>query len=282
MTKRIMIAMLVMGLTSTAGRSIMAAPDAKALAQKGYNLFKDVIAGDEAKLPEAIRYMEEARDADGTDVPNLYNLARAYFFEGITFNRGEAIAEAEKTFARTIELDAGRTDAMAFHGAILAQMSGGKDMALFMRGAQEMKTAIERTPDDVTVRLILAFAAQIVPPQAHALMGVSDTVHDLTFVGNIFAGFSSDFAPHAALVMDAFIGEAQLSAGDKNSAQTSFERALKTPEPSDAGQLAGRKVLERVIVERMNGGGTSIFQNPNFSGCHSCHLGAPDKLLSAK
>jgi len=75
-------------------------PDSKELAKQGYSLFKDVLAGDEAKLPEAIRQMEEARKADETYVPNLYNLARA----------------------------------MAFHGAILAQMSGGKDMAMFMRG----------------------------------------------------------------------------------------------------------------------------------------------------
>jgi LytTr DNA-binding domain-containing protein len=67
-------------------------PDSKELAKQGYNLFKDVLAGDEAKLPEAIRQMEEARKADETYVPNLYNLARAYFFDGITFNKEESIA----------------------------------------------------------------------------------------------------------------------------------------------------------------------------------------------
>ena len=55
----------------------------------------------------------------------------------------------------------------------LALMSGGRDMALFMRGAQELKTAVERTPDDVTVRIVLGLTAQNVPPQAHAFMGVA-------------------------------------------------------------------------------------------------------------
>src|SRR5262245_4404320 len=81
-----------------------AAPDAKELAQKGYNTFKQVLAGDEAKLPDAIRYMEEARGLDEKYVPNLYNLARAYFFDAATFNKAESIVKAEKVFARMLEL----------------------------------------------------------------------------------------------------------------------------------------------------------------------------------
>src|SRR5262249_50237328 len=83
--------------------------DPKELAQKGYSSFKAAISGDEAKLPEAIGYMEQARNADETYVPNLYNLARAYFLDAMIFKREESISKAEKTFARMIELDPSRT-----------------------------------------------------------------------------------------------------------------------------------------------------------------------------
>ena len=264
---------LAVGVLQAAG------PDGKELAQKGYVMFKDVLAGDEAKLPEAIRNMEEARKADETYTPNLYNLARAYFFEAITFNKDESASKAEKTFARLLELDPNRMDAMAFHGAILAQMSGGQDMAMFMRGAQELKTAMQRSPDDLTVRIVTAFVSQNVPPQALAMIGVTDPVADLKFIGGTFDKFSSPFAPHASVVMNAFIGEGLMLRGDKENARASFERALKVPQPADEGKAAGRKLLDDTIQARMNGGEQSIFGSAVFSGCHSCHLAAPEKLL---
>jgi tetratricopeptide (TPR) repeat protein len=273
----IVIAIVLIGLGI--GALYAAEPDAKALAQKGYVSFKDVLAGDEAKLPEAIRLMEDARKADETYVPNLYNLARAYFFEGITFNKEESVSKAEKTFARMIELDPSRMDALAFHGAILAQMSGGRDMAMFMRGAQELKTAGQRNPDDLTVRIVTAFVSQSVPPQALAMIGVADPVGDLKFIGGAFDKFSSEFAPHASVVMNAFIGEGLMLKGDKENARASFERALKVPQPFGEGEIAGRKLLDDAIKVRMKGGEQSIFGSAVFSGCHSCHLANPDKLL---
>jgi tetratricopeptide (TPR) repeat protein len=257
-------------------------PDAQELAKKGYNLFKDVLSGDEAKLPDAIRYMEEARSAEETYVPNLFNLARAYFFEAITFKKEESISKSEKLFARIVELDASRTDALAFHGSILAQMSGGRDMAMFMRGAQELKTAFERSPNDITVRIVIASTSRNLPPQALGMIGVTDPVGDLKFIGDALENFSSDFAPHVSVVMNAFIGEELLMSGDKEKARASFERALKVPEPIDEGQLAGRKRLESTIRARMEGGDKSVFADSMFSGCHSCHLSATDKLLSGK
>jgi hypothetical protein len=83
----------------------------------------------------------------------LYNLGRAYFFDGITFNKEESIHKAEATFARLLELDPQRTDAMAFHGANLSFSSRGENMQMFMKGAQELKTASQKTPDDITVRI---------------------------------------------------------------------------------------------------------------------------------
>jgi tetratricopeptide (TPR) repeat protein len=262
--------------------TFVTATDSKELAQKGYSTFKEVLAGDEAKLPEAIRYLEEAKAGDETNIPNLYNLARAYFFEAITFKREASILKAEKTFARMIELDPGRTDALAFHGAILALMSRGQDLAMFMRGAQELKTAMERTPDDLTVRIVAGFVAQIMPPEKRGFIGANDPVANLKVIGGAFTNFSSDFAPHANVVMNAFIGEGLMAAGKKEEARASFEKALNMPQPFDEGQLAGRKRLDAVITSRMNGGEKPIVADPLFSGCHSCHLAAPDKLLSNK
>jgi tetratricopeptide (TPR) repeat protein len=223
----ISIATIVVAVATLAAEG----PDTKELAQKGYSTFKDVLAGDEGKLPEAIRELELAKAADEKYVPNLYNLARAYFFEGITFNKEESFAKAEKTFARMIELDPSRTDAMAFHGSIVAQMSGGRDLAMFMRGAQELKTAFQRTPDDLTVRIVLAFTTQNLPPQGRAVLGISDPVADLKFIGGALDNFSSDFAPHASVVMNAFIGEALMASGEKEKARASWEKALKAPQP---------------------------------------------------
>jgi tetratricopeptide (TPR) repeat protein len=277
MRRWIWIAIVLVSLA--VGAVHAAEPDAKALAQKGYVMFKDVLAGDEAKLPEAIRYMEEARRADEVYVPNLFNLARAYFFEGITFNKEESLKSAEKSFARVLELDPARTDAMAFHGAILAQMSGGRDMAMFMRGAQELKAASQRSPDDITVRIVTAFVSQSLPPQALAILGVADPVANFKFIGGAFDTFSSEFAPHASVVMNAFIGESLLQKGEKENARASFERALNVPQPFDDGELAGRKLLDDTIRARMKGGEQAIFDSAVFSGCHSCHLAAPAKLL---
>jgi tetratricopeptide (TPR) repeat protein len=279
MNRWIWIAIAIVSIGLAVGALNAAEPDGKALAQTGYAMFKEVLSGDEAKLPEAIRNMEEARKADETYVPNLYNLARAYFFDGITFNKDESVAKAEKVFARMIELDPSRMDAMAFHGAILAQMSGGRDMAMFMRGAQELKTALQRSPDDLTVRIVTSFVSQNLPPQALAIIGVKDPVADLKFIGGAFDTFSSDFAPHVNVVMNAFIGEALMMKGDKENARASFEKALKVPQPFDDGEIAGRKLLDDTITARMKGGDQSIFNSAAFSGCHSCHLAKPDKLL---
>src|SRR5439155_4663436 len=108
--------------------------------------------------------MVQARQADGTNVDNLYNLARAYFFDALTFNRQESLVQAEQTFARVIELDPKRVDALSFHGSILTQMSGGRDLAKFLQGVQEMKTAIERSPNDITSRIVMSFTARNFPP----------------------------------------------------------------------------------------------------------------------
>jgi tetratricopeptide (TPR) repeat protein len=253
--------------------------DSKQLAQKGYTAFREVLTGDEAKLPDAIRYLEQAKAADETNGPNLYNLARAYFFESITFNKEESIRKAEKTFARLLELDPKRTDALAFHGAILALSSRGEDMQLFMKGAQELKTASQKTPDDITVRILQAVVSQQVPPQALPMIGLSDPVKNVQVVGGVFNTFSSEFAPHASVIMNVFIAEAFAQHGDKEKARASFEAALKTPQPVEDGAIAARKVLDDAIRSRISGNGKSLFENPAFSGCHSCHLAQPDKLL---
>jgi hypothetical protein len=254
-------------------------PDAKELAQRGYSTFKEVLAGDEAKWADAVRYMEEARKADEMYVANLYNLARAYLFDAFTFGRQDSLAKAEKTFARMIEIAPNRVDGMAFHGSILSQMSGGRDLAMFMRGAQELRTALQQDPNDLTVRIVLGITALNVPPEARPALGLDDPVANFKFIADRFAGLDSDFAPHAAVVMNAFIGEAQMMAGEKENGRASLEKALKVPEPVDEGQLAGRKLLDDVIKARLNGGDKPVFANAVFSGCHSCHLAAPDKLL---
>jgi len=267
-------------VTLAASTLVATGPDARQLAQQGYSAFKQVIAGDEAKLPEAIRLMEQARAADEAYVPNLYNLARAYFFETITFNKDESGLKAEKTFARMLELAPGRVDAMAFHAAILIQESQGQDMAKFMQGAQELQAATKLDPNDLTLRIVMAFLAPNLPPPARAMIGMKDSTGNLKFIGNAFDSFSSDFAPHASVVMNAFIGETLLASGDKEQAHSNFQKALDVPKPDDPGQLAGRKLLDSAIAARMNGSEQPVFDNPAFSGCHACHLATPDKLLA--
>jgi tetratricopeptide (TPR) repeat protein len=253
--------------------------DSKQLAQKGYTAFREVLSGDEAKLPDAILYLEQAKASDETNVPNLYNLARAYFFDGITFGKEESIHKAEATFARLIELDPQRTDALAFHGTILAFLSRGENMQMFMTGAQELKTASQKTPDDITVRILQAVVSQQVPPQALPMIGLNDPVKNVQIIAGVFDSFSSEFAPHASVVMNAFIAETLLQEGERDKARASFETALKMPQPVDDGAIAARKVLDDAIRLRMGGNGKRILENPAFNGCHSCHLTQPDNLL---
>jgi len=264
----------------TIGALAATGPEAQELAQRGYSAFKAAIAGDEARLPEAIEYMEKAGKADDGNVPNLFNLARAYFFEGITFDKEESISKSEKLFARIVELDSSRMDALSFHGAILAMMSRGNDMDMFMRGAKELRTAMQKAPDDIGVRIVAGFVSFNLPPEALPLIGNPDTLGNLRTIGIVLNSFSSDFAPHAGVVMNAFIGESLMMSGEKEKARERFAQALNVPKPDDPGQRAGRELLNRAISARMNGGERPIFAESVFGGCHSCHLAAPEKLLS--
>jgi hypothetical protein len=143
-----------------------------------------------------------------------------------------------------------------------------------------LKTAGEKAPKDITVLIVKSVTAQNLPPQALPFIGSTDGLADLQFIGGVFDSFSSEFAPHASVVMNAFIGEGYMTQGKKEQARASFERALKVVKPDDPGQLAGRELLDRVITSRMSGGEKPVFANSAFSGCHSCHLSAPEKLLA--
>lgn len=253
--------------------------DAKALAEKGLSVFYDVLGGDEAKWPEAIKYMEESRRADGTNIYNLYNLARAYFYEAITHSNAEAVLKAEQTFARIIELDPKKTEALSFHGSILTLLSnGGRDLAKFMQGVQEMKKAIELAPNNINNRIVMAFTSRNFPPQALAAMGNYDPFSDLQTVKAAFDDNGFYYAPHADVVMKAFVAETLKLRGQDAKAKEVFQAALAVPIPKDPGPRAGREIINGAITERMNGGEKSLFNNSLFAGCHSCHLNAPDKL----
>lgn len=260
------------------GALAAAQEDAKQLAAKGHSVFLQVLGGDESKLPEAIRYMEDARQLDPTNVNNLYNLGRVRFFEVITLGRQESLAKAEEAFARIIELDPKKTEALSFHGSVLTQQSGGRDIAKFMQGVTEMKTALEKSPNNINNLIVMAFTAGNFPPQALAAMGNYSPLKDLQFVSTAFSGRVSSYAPHADVVMKAFLGENFKLKGDEEKARASFEAALAVPKPNDAGAQAGREVLTAAIAARMNGGEKSLFNTRIFQGCHSCHLNAPDKL----
>jgi tetratricopeptide (TPR) repeat protein len=253
--------------------------DARQLTAKGHSVFMEVLGGDESKLPEAIRYMEEARELDPTNVNNLYNLGRVRVFEVITLGRRESLGKAEEAFARIMELDPKKTEALSFHGSVLTQQSGGRDIAKFMQGVGEMKAALEKSPNNINNLIVMAFTAGNFPPQALAAMGNYSPLRDLQFVSNAFNGRVSGYAPHADVVMKSLIGETFKLQGDEEKARASFEAALAVPKPAAAaGAQAGRDVLTAAIAERMNGGEKPLLSNRVFQGCHSCHLNAPDKL----
>src|SRR2546422_4329743 len=163
----ISIVTIILGVGALAA----AQEDAKQLAAKGHSVFLQVLGGDESKLPEAIRYMEDARQLDPTNVNNLYNLGRVRFFEVITLGRQESLAKAEEVFARIIELDAKKTEALSFHGSILTQQSGGRGIAKFMQGGAEKKTALEKSPHNINKPIVMAFTAGNISPPAPAAVG---------------------------------------------------------------------------------------------------------------
>ena len=71
MCRWIWIVVAIVLIVFAVGALRAAEPEAKALAQKGYSTFREVLSGDEAKLPSAILDMEAARKADETDVPDI-------------------------------------------------------------------------------------------------------------------------------------------------------------------------------------------------------------------
>lgn len=249
----------------------------KQLGDKGHAIFMEVLAGDQSKLPEVIRLMEESRAADEKNITNLYNLGRVYFFEALTFGKADSVAKAEATFAKILELDPKKTEALAFHGSILTQAGARGDIAKFMQGVQEMKTAIQKDPGNINNHIVLPFTARNFPPQAIAAMGNYDPTADLEFVSNAFDGNLFFYAPHADVVMKAFVGEAYLKKGEKEKAAAKFQAALAVAKPADPGERKGREMLDTLISARMNGGAAPIGSGI-FSGCHSCHVSAPEKL----
>ena len=254
-----------------------AEPDARQLAAKGHDLFLQVLAGDKAKLAEAITTMEESRAADPTYVFNLYNLGRIYFFSS-GFREPEGIQKAEQVFAQIMKLDPKNSHAMAFHGALLTAQSGGRDLAQFFTGVQEMRKAIEMAPDDINNHIVMPFTALNFPPEALKAMGNYDPIQDLQFVSKAFDGNKFYYAPHADVVMKAMVGEVYLQRGGAAEARTQFESALAVAMPDGTGARAGRKVLDDLIMERMNGGKSSL-RNSVIGTCHACHLSAPEKLV---
>ena len=252
--------------------------DAKQLAEKGHEVFLEVLGGHEAKFAEAVKYMEQSRQLDPANADNLYNLARAYFYDALTTNNAESAKKSEETLAKLMQLKPSETRALAFHGSILTFISGGKDIPKFMQGAAEMKAAIEKDPRNINNRIVLPFTARSFPPQALAAMGNYDSLKDLEFVRDAFNGQAFYYAPHADVVMKAFVGDAYKQRGDEAKAKANFEAALAVPKPAHPGERAGRDLLDNAIRARMNGGDKPLGSGV-FSGCHSCHLNAPDKIL---
>jgi tetratricopeptide (TPR) repeat protein len=280
MNKWLLISIVAVGLAaSVTGATGQTEPEAKQLAVKGHTTFVEVLGGDEAKFSEALRFMERSRELAPDDASNLYNLARAYFYDGLTHQNSASLAKAEQSLAKLITLKPEDTRALSFHGSALTVLSGGQDIAKFMQGAREMKTAIEKDPKNINNRIVLALTSTNFPPQALAAMGNYDNLGDLEIVRDVFNGQKFYYAPHADVMMKAFVGEAYLAKGDNAKAKSNFEAALAVPQPTDAGALAGRKLIDSAIRARMNGGDKRIASGPALSGCHSCHLNAPDKLL---
>jgi len=263
---------LILSLVLMAGQQT-----SKQLADKGHAIFMEVLAGDQSKLPEVIRIMEEARVADEKNITNLYNLGRVYFYDSLTFNNPQSLSKAEAMFARILELEPGRTEALAFHGSVLTAQSQGRDIAKFMKGVEEMKAAIAKDPRNINNRIVLPFTSRGFPPQAIAAMGNYDPTADLEFVSNAFDQNMFFYAPHADVVMKAFVGEAYLKKGDTEKANAKFKAALAVPQPADAGERKGRELLDTAITARLNGG-TVPLGSGIFSGCHSCHVSKPEKL----
>jgi hypothetical protein len=275
MRKWVLGSMLAVALA--AGAMTGAPQTSKEPAVKGHTIFMEVLAGDQSKLPQVIQLLEEARKLDEKDVTNLYNLGRVYFFEALTFNKPQSATKAEQVFARIMELNPAMTEAMAFHGSLLTQAGARGDIAKFMQGVQEMKTAIAKDPNNINNHIVLPFTARSFPPQAIAAMGNYDPIADLEFVSNVFDGAEFSYAPHADVVMKAFVGEAYLSKGDREKAKTKFQAALAVEKPSDPGAIKGRQLLDSAITARLNGDATPLGGGV-FSGCHSCHVTMPEKI----
>ena len=73
-----------------------------------------------------------------------------------------------------------------------------------MRGAQELKTAMEREPNDLGVRIVTGFVSMSVPTEVLPMIGNPDMLGNLKTIGNVLDSFSSDFAPHSSVVMNGF------------------------------------------------------------------------------
>lgn len=263
-------------LSLAAGFAFAAGPDAQELATKGHSLFLQALAGDRSKLAEAVAAMEKSRELDSQNVFNLYNLARAYFFSSGATDKA-AIDKAEMVFAKIIELDPKHSRALAFHGSVLTIQSGGRDLAKFFNGVQEMRKAIQMNPDDVSNHIVLPFTAVNFPPEALQAMGGYDPAEDLKIVNRVFEGNSFHYAPHAEVVIKSMLGDVYLQRGEAQIAEGYFKQALSARQPDEAGARAGRAVLDKLIAERMNGG-SKVLRTSIMGTCHACHLSAPEKL----
>jgi tetratricopeptide (TPR) repeat protein len=267
----------ILTVALAAGTLSATGQDAKELAAKGHITFLEVLGGHQAKWAEAVKYMEEARGLDPKNANNLYNLSRAYFYDALTHNKPESIAKSEETLNALLLVNPKETRALSFHGSLLTSKSQGKDIAMFMKGAQEMMAAVADDPENINNRIVIALTSRNFPPQALAAMNNYDNLKDLEIVRDAFAGQKFYYAPHAQVVMNTLVGDAYKSRGNEAKAKAAFDAALAQPKPADKGALAGRAILDQAIMARMNGPQKAALGGV-FNGCHSCHLNAPDKI----
>ena len=79
------------------------------MAKQGWNTFLEVLAGDHTKFGLAVHQLEQAAVAAPTDTYNLFTLGRAYFNDAIAHNNLSSAEEAERAFARILQLNPSTT-----------------------------------------------------------------------------------------------------------------------------------------------------------------------------
>ena len=198
-----------------------------------------------------VGFLTTLRSANAQQPERFDNKVRDYFFTGFAGDQ-EALAQGMKISETVLAADPKQPEALVWHGAGLMFRSGQafqsgnqqKGVELWTQGLKEMQTAVDLTPDSVSVRVprganLLAMTRYL-PDQSMAMPLIKEGVADYERAYQVQKPIFRTLATHSRGELLFGIAEGYSRLGDQEKAKAYFEQ-IRTDLPDS--QYAKRAAL---------------------------------------